>query len=310
MTAPAAALLGTAAALAAGPTAHARPAGPGDGGAPGAETLGDPVFPALGNDGYRVTAHHLDLSYDPTTRLVDATATLALRTTRCLTRLSLDALGLDVRAVRVAGRTASFEQADEKLRITPDRALPDDTWATVCVEYVEYSADPGRTLAHTGWVPAPDGFAVCGRPNSAHTVFPCNDHPSDKADFTFRRTVPAGLLGVANGLLVRTEHLDGDGASWCCTRSRSSSARTSSTPSSAPSSPGTATARRRRRTTSPWPPRSVARTCPASCGSGCTAPGPRGCPVTRTGRCPPVNTSPAAPHARGDGHRHENSATL
>ncbi|MEU7057420.1 M1 family metallopeptidase [Streptomyces sp. NPDC046197] len=206
VTAPAAALIGTAAALTAGSTAYARPADPGDTGSPGPETLGDPVFPSLGNDGYRVAAYHLDIAYDATTRLVDATATLEIRTTRPLTRFSLDALGLDIRAVRVAGRTAAFEQADEKLRITPDRALPEKAWATVCVEY---SADPRRSLPHTGWVVTPDGFAVCGQPNSAHTVFPCNDHPSDKADFTFRVTVPNGLRGVAGGLLVRTENLDG-----------------------------------------------------------------------------------------------------
>jgi hypothetical protein len=75
---------------------------------------------------------------------------------------------------------------------------------------VEYSADPSRTLAHTGWVVTPDGFAVCGQPNSTHTVFPCNDHPTDKAAFGFRVTVPSGLRGVANGTLVRTENLDGD----------------------------------------------------------------------------------------------------
>jgi aminopeptidase N len=51
---------------------------------------------------------------------------------------------------------------------------------------------------------------VCPQPNSAHTVFPCNDHPSDKADFTFRITVPAGLRAVASGSLVCTEHLFGD----------------------------------------------------------------------------------------------------
>ncbi|SDM35109.1 Peptidase family M1 [Streptomyces sp. cf386] len=213
VTAPAAALIGTAAALTAASSAHATPAPTGTSpaaktsGTPGLETLGDPVFPDLGNDGYRVTSYHLDFAYDATTRLVDATATLKICTTQALTRLSLDALGLDIRAVRVGGRTATFEQVDEKLRITPARTLPAKAWVTV---RVEYSADPRRDLAHTGWVDTPDGFAVCCQPNSAHTVFPCNDHPSDKADFSFRLTVPSGLRGVATGLLVRTETLSGD----------------------------------------------------------------------------------------------------
>ncbi|MFK4100438.1 hypothetical protein ACI2L1_10255 [Streptomyces sp. NPDC019531] len=67
-----AALLGTAAALSLASPAHADP----ETATPGPETLGDSVFPGLGNDGYRVGAYHLDFAYDPTTRLVDATATL------------------------------------------------------------------------------------------------------------------------------------------------------------------------------------------------------------------------------------------
>nr|WSY49873.1 M1 family metallopeptidase [Streptomyces sp. NBC_00886] len=203
VTAPAVALIGTAAALTAGSPALAAPRGSGT---EGAETLGDPVFPSLGNDGYRVLAYDLDLAYDATTKLVDGTATIELRTTESLSRFSLDALGLDIRAVRVQGRTAGFEQADEKLRITPAGTLPAKARVTVCVEY---SADPSRSLPHTGWVVTPDGFAVCGQPNSAHTVFPCNDHPVDKADFGFRITVPDGLRGVANGQLVCTESLSG-----------------------------------------------------------------------------------------------------
>ncbi|MFG2953895.1 M1 family metallopeptidase [Streptomyces sp. NPDC048291] len=227
VTAPAAALLGTATVLATGAPALARPFSAGEtsgaartGGntpAPGPETLGDLVYPALGNDGYRVHAYDLDLAYDATTRLVDATATLRIRTTQDLSRFSLDALGLDMAAVRVDGRAAAFEQAGEKLRITPARPLRERADVTVCVTY---AADPRRTLPHTAWVPTPDGFAICPQPNSAHTVFPCNDHPSDKADFTFRVTVPNGLRGVANGLLTCTENLPGDRTAYSY-RSRS-----------------------------------------------------------------------------------------
>ncbi|MFI1506956.1 M1 family metallopeptidase [Streptomyces sp. NPDC020597] len=216
VTAPAAALIGTAAVLAGGTTAHAD-GKPDDAPAPAPETLADPVFPNLGNDGYRVTAYHLDVSYDATTTLVDATATLDLRTTQALTRLSLDSLGLDIRTVHVDGRTAAFELADEKLRITPARPLRARQRVTVCVTY---TADPRRTLAHTAWVPTPDGFAICPQPDSAHTVFPCNDHPSDKADFTCRITVPAALRAVASGSLVCTENLSGDRTAYTY-RSRS-----------------------------------------------------------------------------------------
>ncbi|MER6472526.1 M1 family metallopeptidase [Streptomyces collinus] len=208
VTAPAAALLGTAAALTVGAPAQALAGGGGKARrkvvGPGPETLGDPVFPTLGNKGYRVSSYALDLAYDATARTVDATATLRIRTDRPLSRFSLDALGLDIRTVTVDGAAAVFEQAGEKLRVTPARELAEDAAAVVCVAY---SADPRRSLAHTAWVPTPDGFAICPQPNSAHTVFPCNDHPSDKADFTFRVTVPSGLRGVANGKLTGTRTL-------------------------------------------------------------------------------------------------------
>ncbi|MFJ2237286.1 M1 family metallopeptidase [Streptomyces sp. NPDC087859] len=211
VTAPAA-LLGTAAVLSVASPALAAP----ETGTPGPETLGDAVFPSLGNDGYRVSAYHLDLAYDATTRLVDATATLSITPTQDLSRFSLDALGLEIRTVTVAGAAAAFEQAGEKLRITPAEPPAADLPVDVTVAY---SADPRRTLAHTAWVPTPDGFAVCPQPDSAHTVFPCNDHPADKADFTFRVTVPAGLRGVASGGLVSTEEL-GDGRTAYTYRSR------------------------------------------------------------------------------------------
>ncbi|WP_433454361.1 M1 family metallopeptidase [Streptomyces sp. CA-142005] len=205
VTAPVAALIGTATALTVGSPALAAGTA-GRTGEPGPETLGDPVIPALGNDGYRVSSYHLDLAYDPTTQRVECTATLKIRTMRALTRFSLDALGLDIRSVTVCGTAAVWEEGQEKLRITPARPLAANAVATVRVGYV---ADPRGTLSHTAWVPTPDGFAICPQPNSAHTVFPCNDHPSDKADFTFRITVPNGLRGVANGVLTGTESLSG-----------------------------------------------------------------------------------------------------
>lgn len=81
VTAPVAALMiGTATALTLDSPAQAAPDRPT--GEPGPETLGDAVFPALGNDGYRVSEYHLDLAYDATTKLVEATATLRIRATQ------------------------------------------------------------------------------------------------------------------------------------------------------------------------------------------------------------------------------------
>ncbi|GAA0674580.1 M1 family metallopeptidase [Kitasatospora atroaurantiaca] len=168
--------------------------------------LGDPVFPALGNTGYDALQYDLAFDYRADTRKVEAVTTMAAQARQDLARFELDALGLDVHRVRVDGRVAGFALHDEKLVVTPAR--PVAPGATMTVQ-VEYTANPRAALPHTGWVPTADGFAVAGQPNSAHTVFPCNDHPSDKARFTVRVTAPSDRLGVANGSLADTTEHDG-----------------------------------------------------------------------------------------------------
>jgi aminopeptidase N len=54
---------------------------------------------------------------------------------------------------------------------------------------------------------------MANQANAAHLVFPCNDHPNDKAMFTIRVTAPEGYTAVANGLpdgVART----GDSTTW------------------------------------------------------------------------------------------------
>ena len=40
-----------------------------------------------------------------------------------------------------------------------------------------------------------DGLVMANQADAAHRVFPCNDHPSDKAFFTFHVTAPSGRDG-------------------------------------------------------------------------------------------------------------------
>ncbi|MFE9685132.1 M1 family metallopeptidase [Streptomyces sp. NPDC006285] len=200
-----AALLGTGAAAAlSSPAAHALGAGSPAKSGPGGGSLGDPVFPALGNTGYRVSAYALDFTYLADTKLVEANAAVTIRTTQDLSSFSLDLLGPEVHEVWVGKRRAAFEQQPEKLVVTPRTTLYDGTRVTV---RVHYSADPRKlSFPYNGWVPTDNGFATAPQPDLARTIFPCNDHPSDKADFTIRVTAPDGLLGVATGSLVRTDN--------------------------------------------------------------------------------------------------------
>ena len=47
-------------------------------------------------------------------------------------------------------------------------------------------------------------------PNGARTWLPSNDHPSDKATYRFTIHVPAGLTGIANGVLEQHSINAGD----------------------------------------------------------------------------------------------------
>ena len=42
---------------------------------------------------------------------------------------------------------------------------------------------------------------TAGQPDAAHTIYPVNDHPADKASYSIRLDVPQGITAVANGEL-------------------------------------------------------------------------------------------------------------
>ncbi|MGW6916091.1 M1 family metallopeptidase [Kitasatospora sp. NPDC054939] len=164
--------------------------------------LGDPVYPALGSPDYDAVSYDLSFTYRPDSRTVDATTVLTARALTELDAVELDAAGLAVHRVEVDGRPARFEEHGEKLRVVPAARVPRGAPLVVSVGY---TADPAAAPGRAGWVPTPDGFAVAAQPDGAHRVFPCNDHPSDKARFTVAVTAPDALHGVANGTLTSTD---------------------------------------------------------------------------------------------------------
>lgn len=201
--------------LGAAPAVWAKVAG--DGPEAGGQGTGDPVYPNLGTNDYRVSRYALDFTYKPDTKLVDAQVTVHAEARKELSDFSLDVVGLDVHGVQVDGRKADFELRDEKLAVTAPAAIAASKTFSI---RVDYTADPRKLKApHNGWVPAPDGFSTCPQPDLARTVFPCNDHPSNKADYTFRITAPDELTAVANGSRASVRK-NGDGTSTSTYHSR------------------------------------------------------------------------------------------
>ena len=165
--------------------------------------VGDELFPELGNPGIDVTDYVVELSYDPELDSIEGTVTLSVLPLEDRAELTLDAVGLEIDEVRVGGDPAEFRVEPTELRIWPSRPLRASTAVTV---EVSYSGAPDAELSAAGvpngWHHTARGSHVLNEPDGLRTWMPANDHPSDKATFTFSVAVPAGLAAVANGDLV------------------------------------------------------------------------------------------------------------
>ena len=179
-------------------------------GKPGAAGVGDPYFPKMGNGGYDVTHYGLTLSYDPRDKRLTGTAEITARALQDLSAFRLDLLGLHVTDVTVEGRDAGWSRAGQELTVRPHDDLDrGETFSTT----VRYSGTP-RTITDAdgskeGWLRTADGALGLGEPTGSMAWFPGDHHPSDKASYDVRITVPKGLQAVSNGELTSESTRDG-----------------------------------------------------------------------------------------------------
>ncbi len=203
---------------------------------PGGRSLGDELFPQIGNGGYDALHYTIELDYDPVNNVFKpgTATTIRARATQNLSEFSLDFQDLDVTEVTVDGVPASFEQ----IPATPALAGGTQPWKLVVVpaagiedgaEFqvrIEYEGEPVKITdpdgAVEGWIPACtsggacDGAFVVNEPIGAQGWFPSNNFPTDKATFDTRITVPDGKVAFGVGELVSNEP-NGDGTvtwSW------------------------------------------------------------------------------------------------
>lgn len=198
---------------------------------PGPRTLGDPFYPTLGNGGYDVRAYDLDLTWNPPDAVhpqgwVDGIVDIDLSPTEDLSDLSMDLTRRNshVTGVTIDGHSVEHrpDVAGQKLIVIPDDVLMAGTQVSVRVAWTATPLGvnrlgeelpllaPGmeqtaaaRLLARGFLSDGEGGFFMASQPNGAHTLFPANDHPADKAQVTVRLTAPAGMLGVATGVRSR-----------------------------------------------------------------------------------------------------------
>ena len=178
----------------------------------GAEGIGDPYYANLGNGGYDVDHYDLVIAFDDTTGRIDAQATIDATATQDLEAFNLDLGSFDTVAVSVDGAEAEIDHAPPELTIAPAEPLTSGQSFTTVVTYAGVpQPEPGASGFSGGWLTTGAGAVyVASEPDGAHTWFPGNDHPMDKATFTVAVTAPVALEVAGNGVLT-SEVDNGDG---------------------------------------------------------------------------------------------------
>lgn len=174
----------------------------------GSSGMNDSLYPEFGNGGYDVQSYILDITvHDVSTSNLSASTTIQAQATQDLSAFNLDFIGFEITNITVNEETAEFKRTGQELTITPAGPLGENEVFTVIVEY-EGSPEVMESQAlpfQTGWVTYDGGVFVLSEPDGAASFYPTNDHPLDKALFTFIVTVPKPFEVAANGVLNETK---------------------------------------------------------------------------------------------------------
>ena len=200
-------LIGVPAAGARAPGGGSGPHGCGPGEPAGAPGIGDEYYPNYGNGGYDVDHYDLDIAYNPASDRLNGTATISATATQNLCSFNFDLVGLHIQKLEVDGEKARWSRTEHELTVVPRNGLDRGDFEVVARyagEPTEF-AIPGFDI-RTGFMDTPEGATVAGQPEVAAGWFPVNDHPLDKASYSFDVTVPDPYEVVANGFLRATEH--------------------------------------------------------------------------------------------------------
>ena len=170
-----------------------------------AEGLGDGFYPFLGNGGYDVLHYDIDLDVDPAANAISAVTSITAQATEDLETFNLDLLGLEVHSVAVDGSHAEFDRYGHELAVHLASAVAASSQFEVEIAYSgspEPLDDPGVPFARMGWLHREGVIYTLGEPSGSMTWFPSNNHPTDKATYEIKITVPEGVTAASNGLLV------------------------------------------------------------------------------------------------------------
>ncbi len=163
----------------------------------------DLATPDRGNAEINVLDYQLELALTPPATAIQGFASINLLNLKDCRELSLDLHPkLSVSNVRVDGLQTKFSQQQHKLRILPSRRLKAGQEVRLEIQYGGQLAQNYHSHGDAvGLLGDGVGLVAYPEPDGAHTWFPCNDHPSDKAKFSLAVSVPLGNIVGATGVL-------------------------------------------------------------------------------------------------------------
>ncbi len=172
----------------------------------GGSSVGDSRVPGIGNTGY--DAQH----YDATIKVgkdgaLDAQSVMTAVATQDLDRFNLDFVGFDIEAVKVNGKEAKFDREKGELIIETGGTVKAGEKFSVDVKYDgQPKPFPSEHAPVTlGWNTFEGGSFVVSEPDGTRGWLPVNDHPTDKATYSFHISVPKNKVAAANGVLTGVE---------------------------------------------------------------------------------------------------------
>lgn len=150
----------------------------------------------------------LDLVLNIPSRSFQGTCSIRLRPVRSeIDRLTLDAVNLDIKSVKVGEKEQHFEYDGEKLQV---RLLPATEAEVPVTLQIAYSAEkPQRGIYFVApeehYPNKPVQVWTQGEDEDSRYWFPCFDYPGQLATSEIRVRVPSGLRAISNGELIATE---------------------------------------------------------------------------------------------------------
>lgn len=168
----------------------------------GAPGIGDEVYPDAGNSGYDVGSYLIRIDATPADPTIVAMAVIEAKALVDLGSFNVDLRGFEVTGLDVDGKPAAFVRSDDEMSVTPAAPIRAGNQFKVEVRYRGVPDPlPDTAIRQSGWVDIGAVSYVAAEPFGAHTWFPANDHPTDKALFRFEISVPEGITAVATGHL-------------------------------------------------------------------------------------------------------------